>query len=364
MGDLHLYQQIVESIRQGIFSGRLKPGDRLPTIRQMTSQWGCTNATVHRAYRELARQGLVTSHVGKGTNVASKLPDQGQLPLRRALLLNRIEASLLEHMTAGYTPDEVEQAIRIALDRWRTLSASPDDVPSGVLRFVGSHDPAITLIASMAGDIMPGLVLQLTFTGSLAGLIALMEGDADIAGCHLWDGESDTYNAPFIRRLFPGQEMAILTLAQRQVGLIVPPGNPLQIEQLQDLTRPGVKFVNRQPGSGTRVWLDSRLKAMGVDPKSIVGYQDERMTHTEIASEIAKGTVNAGVGIQAAALVYGLGFVQLNKERYELAIPIAEWERPTIQGLYRWLTTTEAVTAIGGLGGYDTSQTGSLTWVS
>lgn len=363
MDDLYLYQQIIEAIRQDILSGALKPGDRLPSVRQMTSKWACTNSTVLRAYQVLARQGLVISRVGQGTKVTDKLPSQEQIPLRRAMLLNRIEANLLEVMTAGYSPDEVEQATRMALDRWRTYSTVSNDGPPDIVRFVGSHDPAITLIAARAQDILPRFVLQLTFTGSLGGLIALAEKEADIAGCHLWDEESNTYNIPFIRRLFPGQKMAVLTLALRRIGLIIPPGNPLQVERLQDLIRPRIRFINRQPGSGTRVWLDAQLKYLGVDSNLIVGYQDERMTHSEVASAIAKGQVNVGLGVQTAALAFGLDFIQLNTERYELAIPADIWERQTIQSLYHWLTTSDAKEMIYGLGGYDVDETGRIEWI-
>lgn len=277
--------------------------------------------------------------------------------------MNRIEANLLSLMTAGYSPDEVEQATRIVLDRWRTMTSTPDKAPTDVLRFVGSHDPAVSLIAAKAGDILPGLALQVTFTGSLGGLIALAEKDADIAGCHLWDEESNTYNTPFIHRLFPNQKMAVLTLAFRCIGLILPPGNPMQLERLQDLTRPGIKFINRQAGSGTRVWLDVQLRALGIDIKDISGYQDECKTHSEVAGAISKGQGNVGQGVQTAALAYGLDFILLNTERYELVFPVKVWERQATQSLYAWLTTADAREMIEGLGGYDTTETGRLVWV-
>lgn len=363
MDDLHLYQQIVEAIRREILAGTLKPGDRLPSVRQMTTQWSCTNATVLRAYQELARQGLVVSRVGQGTKVTEKPPTQEQLPLRRAMLLNRIEANLLEIMTAGYSPDEVEQATRMALDRWRSFSAATSDTPADTLRFVGSHDPAVTLIAAQAHEIQPGMVISLSFTGSLGGLIALAEKEADIAGCHLWDEESDTYNIPFVRRLFPGQKIALLTLALRRVGLLTPPGNPDGLRGLEDLARPGLRWINRQPGSGTRVWLDAQLKRLGIETQAIEGYQDERKTHSDVASAIAKGQGRAGLGVQTAALAYGLDFILLTTERYELAVPAEVWERPPSQRLYHWINTPAAKKAIADLGGYDVSATGELHWV-
>jgi GntR family transcriptional regulator/MocR family aminotransferase len=91
-----IYLQICESIRQDIETGRLKPADRLPSLRQMTDVWDCTPGTVQRAYQELASQGLVTSRPGQGTHVVAKPPQQNTTPLRKAALLHRAEAFLLE----------------------------------------------------------------------------------------------------------------------------------------------------------------------------------------------------------------------------------------------------------------------------
>lgn len=361
MDNKPLYQQIAESIRQEILTGTLQPGDTLPAVRDMAARHGCTPGTVQRAYRELARQGLVTSRPGMGTHVIGGLTAREE-PLRRAGLVHRAESFLLEVLTAGYSPAEVEQAVRLALDRWRALAEQPP--PSAEpLRFVGSHDPAIALIAARFADIAPGTALHLTFAGSLGGLIALSEGKADLAGGHLWDEESDTYNVPFVRRLLPGQRVALLTLLHRRLGLLTPPDNPAAIVSLHDLTRPGLRFVNRQRGAGTRVWLDAHLRRLGIAPPQICGYDHEALTHSEVALAIAEGRADVGLGIEAAALAYGLGFVHLTHERYDLVIPAASWDRAPVQALARWLTTAEARDAIAALGGCDVSATGEVSWI-
>jgi molybdate-binding protein/DNA-binding transcriptional regulator YhcF (GntR family) len=363
MDSSHLYQQIVESIRNDILSGALKPGASLPAMRKMTEQWRCTTGTIMRAYQELARQGLVVSHVGQGTKVVDNLPEQNQTPLRRAALFNRTEAFLLETMTAGYTPDEVEQSLRVALDRWRAFSSEPEQTPANVLRFVGSHDPAMALIAAHYHEVNAGFTLHLSFTGSLGGLIALAEKKADLAGCHLWDENTDTYNEPFVRKLLPGQKVALLTLAHRRVGLLLQPGNPLGVSSLTDLVRIGTRFVNRQQGSGTRVWLDAQLRRAGINPSNISGFQDEKMTHSEVARAIEKGQADVGLGVETAALSFGLDFKLLTTERYDLVIPAEKWAMESVQTLKNWLDTTQAKTAINNLGGYETSQTGEVVWV-
>lgn len=363
MDSSHLYQQIFESIRQEILSGELQPGTRLPTIRKMTEQWNCTTSTIMRAYQELARQGLVVSHAGKGTTVVEKLPEQSQTPMRRAALFNRTEAFLLDVMTSGYSPDEIEQSMRVALDRWRVISHEPEQMEPGVLRFVGSHDPAMALIAAHYHELTENFTLQLLFAGSLGGLVALTEKKADMAGCHLWDENTDSYNEPFIRKLLPGQKVAMLTLAHRRVGLILRSGNPLQIHELADLAKKGVRFTNRQAGSGTRVWLDAQLHRAGIDPAGISGYGDEKMTHSEVARAVSKDLADVGLGVETAALSFGLEFIPLTTERYDLVIPAENWEMESVQALNRWLGTSQAKAAIHNLGGYDTTATGMVNWV-
>ncbi len=373
MDSSHLYQQIVESIRNDILSGALKPGASLPAMRKITEQWNCTTGTILRAYQELARQGLVVSHVGQGTKVLDQPPEHNQTPLRRAALFNRTEGFLLETMTAGYTPDEVEQSLRVALDRWRTFSSEQEPAKLEVLRFVGSHDPAMALIAAQSPqklgsfpnhEMAPGFTLQLSFTGSLGGLIALAEKKADLAGCHLWDENTDTYNEPFVRKLLPGQKVALLCLAHRRVGLILAPQNPLGMSGLAHLAQAGVRFANRQQGSGTRVWLDAQLHRAGIDPLDIYGYQDEKKTHSEVARAVSKGDADVGLGVETASLSFGLDFKLLTTERYDLIIPFEKWELESIQALKYWLDTDDAKTAINNLGGYDTTGTGTVTWVS
>ncbi|RPI92852.1 MAG: GntR family transcriptional regulator, partial [Chloroflexi bacterium] len=255
----NLYQEIAESLRQAILYGELKPGDELPPIRDMSVRWHCAPGTVQRAYRELVQQGLVTSRPGQGTRVATPAAPESQSALRRASLANEAEAFLLRLLSSGHAVDEVEQAVRLALDRWRVMVDDIEPAADRVIRFVGSHDPSIAMLADHFRTLLPGYILHITFAGSLGGLIALAEHKAHLAGSHLWDEETDAYNAAFVRRLLPGQRTALLTLAHRRLGLIVAAGNPAGIAGLPDLIRPGLRFINRQPGAGTRVWLDAQL---------------------------------------------------------------------------------------------------------
>jgi putative molybdopterin biosynthesis protein len=175
-----------------------------------------------------------------------------------------------------------------------------------LLRFVGSHDPIISLIDGRFPTLAPDYDLSVTFVGSMGGLLALARQGADIAGCHLWDAESNSYNEPFIRRMLPGRRMAMLTVAHRRLGLLVLPGNPRQIHDLPDLTRRGVRFVNRQANAGTRIWLEARCQQLGLSLTDIQGYENEVRTHLQAAGAVAEGQADVGLGVEAAALAYGL----------------------------------------------------------
>jgi putative molybdopterin biosynthesis protein len=250
------------------------------------------------------------------------------------------------------------------LDRWR-LPEKENDLREGkTLRFAGSHDLAITWLASHFPEIAPGYSLQLNFTGSLGGLIALAEGRVELAGSHLWDEESNVYNAPFIRRLLPGKRVALVNLAHRRLGLIVPAGNPGKITGLADLARPGLRFVNRQPGSGTRVWLDASLRKLNVETEEIQGYDREKMTHSAVAQAIAEGQADVAIGLEAAALSFGLEFIFLAHERYDLVILPTVLEQIPVKAFLEWLRSPQACQTIEKIGGYDARETGKIEWVN
>lgn len=363
MAENYLYEKISNSVRQEILDGKLKPGDRLPSVRTLAAEWGCTQGTVQRAYQELASQGLVTSRAGQGTKVVEKAPGEGETPLRRLSLIHRAEAFLLLILTAGYTPEEVEEALRLSLDRWRSIIREPQAHDQKILRFVGSHDLAITWMAAHFHEILPDTRLKVRFTGSLGGLIALAQGEADIAGSHLWDESSDRYNEPYVRRLMPGKRVALITLFERNLGLILPKGNPKQVTRLRDLVQPEIRFVNRQPGSGTRVWLDCMLTNLEISPGQIQGYEHEKTTHSEVAQAVAEGAADVGVGLEASARAYDLDFIFLKEERYDLIVPADNMNLASVQALRTWLESSEVKRSVAEFGGYRTESTGQVRWM-
>ncbi|MBN2386101.1 MAG: helix-turn-helix domain-containing protein [Anaerolineales bacterium] len=220
------------------------------------------------------------------------------------------------------------------------------------LVFSGSHDLAVELLIR---DLAPHLALLAMPVGSLDGLIALRQDLCHLSGCHLLDANGE-YNLPFVRRFFPDRVVTLVTLAHRQQGLLVAAGNPRGIRGLDDLARPDLTFINRNPGSGTRLWLDRQLQQRGISPSALRGFENAVRTHTECARAVQRGQADLAVGLQAAAHAHGLGFLPLFDERYDLVFPQAGVERLT--PLLDQLQSSAFRRQVAALSGYEATHTG------
>ncbi len=223
---------------------------------------------------------------------------------------------------------------------------------------LGSHDLALDLLSRRLHKDRSVPDMLSFALGSLDGLIALQQGIGHLAGSHLLDAESNEFNRPYVRHLFPGRQMVLITLAHRQQGLIVAPGNPLEIREIADLSRAGVRLVNRNRGSGTRLWLDQQLRRRAIPTEALRGYDHEVSTHTEVAEAVQSGRADAGVGLLAAARMFGLEFIPLFQERYDLVIPQEHYESPLLRPLLDLVQDGRFRHEVEGLGGYEVSHTG------
>ncbi|MGD1119158.1 MAG: substrate-binding domain-containing protein [Dehalococcoidales bacterium] len=367
-----LYQQIAEQIRQSIAMEQLKPGDRLPSIRQLSQTLNINPNTVCRAYLELEQEQILVSRRGGGTSVMSPEKIGNIKSGRQRKLLESMNDDIIKSLSQGYSPEELEAAFYLSLERWREEREdevkSPAEAPAqesvNVIRIVGSHDLALNILLDLLRQKVEGIKTEVTHAGSLGGLIALQEGRADLAGTHLLDEETGEYNYPYVKRILPGRKMAVVNLSFRIQGLMYAAGNPRKIKGLEDLKRPDVTFVNRQGGSGTRVLLDLQLKRQGISPYEIKGYEVEFDTHLAVASHIAGGKADVGLGIEAAALSCGLDFQAMFRERYDLVIPIENYRSKRLAPMLEIIASEEFKKIVDGIGGYETSQTGSTTLVS
>lgn len=226
------------------------------------------------------------------------------------------------------------------------------------LVFSGSHDLALE---QLARQLSPHLELLVHPVGSLDGLVNLRMGLCNISGAHLLD-DSGAYNTPFVSRLFPDRRVHLVTLAHRAQGWMTAPGNPRGIRGAADLLQPGLRFVNRNPGSGTRLWLDGELRRLGIAPEAVSGYSQVVKTHTEAALAIQRGEADVALGLEAAAIQHGLDFLPLFEERYDLVLP--EESLPALAPLLDTLQTGAFRRGVQGMRGYDTAHTGEEIAIS
>jgi len=224
------------------------------------------------------------------------------------------------------------------------------DIPTII--FSGSHDLAIESLSSRLASHIRMLTLPV---GSLDGLVNLRQGLCHVAGAHLLD-ESGDYNTSYVHHLFPDRPVKMVTLAYRTQGLLLAQGNPKRIRSIKDLTRKSVRFINRNPGSGTRLWFDREIQRIGLSPKSIRGYDDSVRTHSESALAVQQGKVDVTLGIQAAAHQHDLDFIPLFEERYDLVIP--EEQVKLVHPLLDTLQTASFRKTLSYLTGYNTAHSG------
>jgi putative molybdopterin biosynthesis protein len=222
----------------------------------------------------------------------------------------------------------------------------------------GSHDLVLDLAASTLRDRDPRVTLASSNVGSLGGLTALRDGLCHVAGSHLLDPDSGEYTLPYLERLLPDRELAVVRLVHRDQGLIVASGNPKGITAIEDVARRGLRYVNRQRGAGTRMLLDHRLAQDGVEPNAIDGYRREEHTHLAVAAAVAAGRADCGLGVLAAARAFGLDFVPVAKEPYDLVLLEESLEAELLGPLLELLDSPGFREAVKGLGGYDTAEMG------
>lgn len=274
-------------------------------------------------------------------------------PLSRGagVITSLVQADGLALVPSGTQGMEAGEKIQVRMYRNRS------EIEKTILA-IGSHDLTLDLIAQFLAE--KNRRLASANVGSQGGLVALRRGEAHMAGSHLLDPKDGTYNISYIRQYMPGIPVKVVALVGRDQGLIVKKGNPKGIQSLKDLTRYEVQFVNRQRGAGTRVLLDYHLNLMSISKESIAGYNQEEYTHLGVASAVASGRADCGLGVAAAAQALDLDFIPLYQERYDLVIPKHFAGDDLLAPLFDLLADSRFREAVSTLKGYDVSVMGTL----
>ena len=224
----------------------------------------------------------------------------------------------------------------------------------------GSHDFLIDAISDIIRRKQSKYSLSSAHIGSMGGIMAIKRGEAHMAGIHLLDERTGEYNISYVKKYFPDERIALVKCVKRVQGLLVSSGNPKGIRGISDLLDKGVKFVNRQKGSGTRVLFDFLLKKEGIEPRSIEGYDRECYTHISVATLIASNSADAGLGVYTAAKAYGLDFIPICDEEYDFVVPETFLELDRMKCLIDILKSIEFSRALDFMGGYKIDKPGEI----
>ncbi|MDP1537137.1 MAG: substrate-binding domain-containing protein [Burkholderiales bacterium] len=297
--------------------------------------WGLLEA----AGNELG-ESLVVPQQGRGTLLS---------PLAERLLAGLVDAS-----------GPLAAAIREAEARLLTsLEATQTAAPAKPVVVYASHDLALAQLRDLL-QYNKDATLDLHFQGSLDCLAALRRKQCDIAGFHLPVMPGASALVAQLRPWLRMKSLHVAHLFDRTQGLMVAAGNPKKLSAIADLARKGVRFVNRQPGSGTRLCFDFLLAQRGLRPGAIHGYAHEEFTHAAVAATVASGMADAGFGIEAAAHEQGLSFVPVVREHYYFAARSTTLRQPRLQALLAHLDSPAFQKLVHKLAGYQPG--GALEW--
>lgn len=233
---------------------------------------------------------------------------------------------------------------------------------AGALLASGSNDPVLDILQTCLRKAHPELLIFSANTGSREGLLALDKGWTDIAWSHLFHPESGEYNIPYLDTYLPHVRAVVVNLFYRELGFLTVRGNPLGIDGFQDLAREGIRFINRQAGSGTRLLLDYHLGREGISSEHIVGYQQEVFTHMEVGLAVLSGEADTGIATSAVSSLLGLWFVPITRERFDMILDQPVFFQKGVQALMEVLAGEEFRKRVKNLGSYDFKDAGKILY--
>lgn len=236
----------------------------------------------------------------------------------------------------------------------------PESEINNTLVSIGSHD----IIMDVAADLMnlreKQYVLSSSHVGSMGGIMALRSGETHIAPIHLLDEGTGEYNVSYLKKYVKDQQVTLIKCVKRIQGLMVKKGNPLNIKGLKDLEGTGIRFVNRQRGSGTRILMDYNMKKLNILPEHINGYEREEYTHLKVAAAVAAGDADCGLGVYSAAVLMGLDFIPLCHEEYDIAVMTKYLEDPRVKEFIEVIKSNKFKQELQRLGGYEYDEIGKI----
>jgi len=250
----------------------------------------------------------------------------------------------------------IETTTRQGLSQARQKSAAV----SGALLAAGSNDPILDILQTTLRRRHPDLYIFSANTGSTEGLAALNAGYTDIAWTHLWDQASGQYNIPFLSSRLPRIDAVVVNLFHRDIGLVFAADNPLNIRDIEDMQQPGLRFINRQEGSGTRLLIDYHLKKAGIGTDKLIGYENEVFTHLEVGLAILSHQADVGMATGSVSRMLGLSFLSVAKERFDMILDKKTYFEKGVQNFIDTLRSASFRKGVEKLGHYDFYESGKI----
>ncbi len=232
----------------------------------------------------------------------------------------------------------------------------------GALLASGSNDPILDMLHTYMKKSYPEFYIFSANTGSTDGLKALNMGYTDLAWSHLFDPKTGEYNIPFLTNYLPHVKPIVVNLFRRDLGFLVAPKNPFHIRGFEDLAQKGVRFINRQKGSGTRVLLDHHLKRLKIPTSKIQGYDRDVYTHFEVGLSILSKEADVGIATVAVSKLLGLPFIPITQESFDMILDQSTFFEKGIQAFIEVLNSQEFRNRIGRLGSYDFKNSGKILY--
>jgi molybdenum cofactor synthesis domain-containing protein len=285
-------------------------------------------------------------------NVARIKEDYLAYPLNRGagITTSLVKADGVLHIERGQEGLEAGSRCRIVLNK-------PQEILDRTLVCIGSHDLSIDFLADLLQS-QHKIRLVSANAGSMGGIFSLMRSECHLAGVHLLDEENGDYNITYLKKYLPDRPWILINLLHREQGLIVKKGNPFSINGIKDLSDNRIRYLNRQPGAGTRVLFDYLLRQHGISPDCINGYHREEYTHLAVAAAVKNDTADCALGVYASARALDLDFIPIVEERYDLCI-LPDLIKPQyLESLKQVIRSQEFRQRVSEFGGYSLVNSG------
>ncbi|WP_427071115.1 substrate-binding domain-containing protein [Lysinibacillus fusiformis] len=226
---------------------------------------------------------------------------------------------------------------------------------------ISGQDVVLDVLAKYMEKRQSSKVLR-SHEGSFNGIMAMYNGECDIASLHMFDGDTGDYNTPYVKKIFVSHPFLLINVVSRRAGFYVQQGNPLQLESFKDFKTKSFTLINREKGSGARTLLDEQLRIHQIAPSMIDGYDKEEMSHLDVASAVANGHADVGIGVEKIAKLVNVDFIPVIRERYDIVLLKTPDNQQLIDTVKEILTSADFQSEVAALGDYDVSQMGQVIY--